>query len=51
MRQELLDKLYLDQFEFKYGKDTEAQSCFEGDTTLRTEGYGVPLPIEKNSQK
>ena len=48
---ELLDKLYLDQFEFKYGKNAEAQSCFEGDTTLRTEGYGVPLPIEKNSQK
>ena len=43
----LLEKLYQDQFEREYGKDAEAKSCFIGDNTLRTEGFGVPGPLEK----
>ena len=49
--EDLLAELYKDQFEFKYGKDADPVSCFEGDHTLRTEGFGVPLPIDKKENK
>ncbi len=47
---ETLNKLYQDQFEFQYGKDAEARSCFIGDNTLRTEGFGVPGPLDKEKK-
>lgn len=47
---ELPDKLYLGQLERKYGKDADQVSCFECDNKLRTEGFVVSLPIDKEDK-
>ena len=43
--QDLLDKLYYEQFQLTFGKNTKPVSYFKDDYTLRTSGFALPGPI------